>query len=82
VLEGDRQIPVQTPRLGANFVPQSRDLAIPRERKPVEDFRRYVLAISKPNAAPAFVYAVPVQTNHIGMYPFSTSLMVYIEHLD
>jgi hypothetical protein len=44
VLEGDRQIPVQTPRLGANFVPQSRDLAIPRERKPVEDFRRYVLA--------------------------------------
>jgi hypothetical protein len=29
--------------LGANFVPQSRDLAIPRERKPVEDFRRYVL---------------------------------------
>jgi hypothetical protein len=43
VLEGDRQIPVQTPRLGANFVPQSRDLAIPRERKPVEDFRRYVV---------------------------------------
>jgi hypothetical protein len=43
VLEGDRQIPVQTPRLGANFAPQSRDLAIPRERKPVEDFRRYVL---------------------------------------
>jgi hypothetical protein len=42
VLEGDRQIPVQTPRLGAKFAPQIRDLAIPRERKPVEDFRRYV----------------------------------------
>jgi hypothetical protein len=31
--------------LGANFAPQSRDLAIPRERKPVDDFRRYGLVM-------------------------------------